>query len=167
MLIFSAGERYYSAPYKSGKAKASPGFGGLEVLFLCLGGCLGGLFGIIFLPILFIIIWVLQLVVILPYLFVLLLTQPAEIETTADKMNERVRIMEGETTIEKAKRLIKMILYSVPMFFLLLIWPLVIVFHIIPTYANADNSRGIYFKKIDIKFNKNIIILYLFLIKYQ
>jgi hypothetical protein len=88
-------------------------------------------------------LWVciLQVFIILPYLFVLLVFFPTVIETDTQQMEERAEQLDKESLFQKFVRLSKMLLATLPMTFLLIGYPIIIFFHIIPTYGNNGHER--------------------------
>lgn len=127
-----------SKSYGASRAKQSSSspFKGLEALFKCFGSCAVGVGAIFILPIIFILL----LLIILPYQFVTVIFFPATIELDSSEMKKRSEELDRESTLTKALRIVGVVLSSAPMTFLLLVYPIIVVNVIIPTYGVRSYS---------------------------
>jgi hypothetical protein len=101
-----------------------------------MGFCYVGKIGYIMLPLIFILVFFLQIFVILPYLFVLLILYTTVIETDTVRMAARAAILDKESIMKKAYRIFKVVLMCLPMTFILIAYPSIVINYIIPTYGN-------------------------------
>ncbi len=116
---------------------------GLEVLlFRCLGGCCIGIAGLVFgIPLIFLFLLILQVLLIVPYLFTILVFYPSQsLEFTTQNMEARSEILDKESKLKKFGRLISMVLRSIPMAFLMIGFPLIGILVIIPQYGYEDED---------------------------
>lgn len=81
-----------------------------------------------------------MLLIVLPAFFLLLVLRTKVVEIDTTRFNERQEILEQETRAKKSLRWVTLITRSIPLAFLLIAWPTLIVYYLIPKYGIDDKN---------------------------
>lgn len=134
-------------------------FGDLENLFGCLGSCLYGctcnsatrgaspaVRAAVFIPraftqlVLLCVLVLLLVAVVLPSFFTLLIIRTRTVEDDTKDFTARQEVMKREGLGRKLVRWVSLLGRSIPMTFFLVGLPIILIFHVIPHYANSNNN---------------------------